>query len=126
MASNSIWLLLKCEVTSLGTAAHVRASSSFLFSEQCHLAIHLMYNPTYLCGTLHCAIADCAPIVFSQLQIVCPKGHYCKTGSTKPTKCPPLMTCPERSEVPSDNYAGMVLDLLMFLVLWIVWMLYRW
>lgn len=36
------------------------------------------------------------------------------------------MTCAERSEVPSDNYSGLVLDLLMFVGLWIVWMLYRW
>jgi hypothetical protein len=60
------------------------------------------------------------------IQIPCPRGYHCKTGSTKPTKCPPLMTCPEKSEVPSDNYAGMVLDLAMFVGLWVVWMLYRW
>ena len=60
------------------------------------------------------------------LQVVCPKGHYCKRGSTSPTRCPPLMTCEERSEVPSDNYSGLVLDLLMFDELWLVSMLYRW
>ena len=60
------------------------------------------------------------------LQVVCPKGHYCKRGSTSPTRCPPLMTCEERSEVPSDNYSGLVLDLLMFDELWLVSMWYRW
>lgn len=60
------------------------------------------------------------------MQMPCPEGHYCKRGSTKPTRCPPLMTCPEQSEVPSDNYAGLVLDLAMFAFLWVVWMLYRW
>ncbi|DBA93405.1 TPA: hypothetical protein ACH3X2_003675 [Trebouxia sp. C0005] len=79
---------------------------------------------TYGRGNLFCDAGHYCPNTTAQ--IPCPRGYYCKTGSTKPTKCPPLMTCPEKSEVPSDNYAGMVLDLAMFVGLWVVWMLYRW
>ncbi len=95
----------------------------------CHAMMcssHVAFVEMHASQLCHSSSTETPMQFLNCIQIPCPRGYHCKTGSTKPTKCPPLMTCPEKSEVPSDNYAGMVLDLAMFVGLWVVWMLYRW
>lgn len=36
---------------------------------------------------------------------VCPRGHYCKKGSSQPRRCPPLVACPEGTEVPDRGFS---------------------
>jgi hypothetical protein len=51
----------------------------------------------------------------------CEAGHYCKAGSDQMAACPPLVACPEGTTTSDDNYAGIILDAGLFLLLGALW-----
>lgn len=46
-------------------------------------------------------------------------------GATEPERCPLGVACPPRTEIPSNDFSGVMIDMLLFGVLWAVWRL-RW
>lgn len=55
----------------------------------------------------------------------CPPGHFCRQGSTEPSRCPPGVACPAGTEIPDQNYTGVTVDALLFGVLWLAWLTSR-
>ena len=43
------------------------------------------------------------------MQIICPKGHFCKAQSTVPWPCTYLTSCPEGTHVPSLSWMALVI-----------------
>ncbi|CAB9505209.1 Putative white-brown complex homolog protein 30 [Seminavis robusta] len=63
-------------------------------------------NPQF-CPQL-CNASSYCPNATTQLD--CPEGHYCLMGSTEPTKCNSLHTCPEKSVLYHNNLeSGLVM-----------------
>ncbi len=63
----------------------------------------------------------------SPLQIECPKGYYCRRGSSSPVRCPPLMRCPRGADAPSGNtVGGSASEAAIFAVLWAMWAAVHW
>ncbi|KAK9815422.1 hypothetical protein WJX72_003407 [[Myrmecia] bisecta] len=75
-------------------------------------------------GNLYCDGGTYCPN--STFQFPCPEGYYCKRGSSSMQRCPPLMKCGARAEIPDENYSGVIMDACLFLGLWLLWHLSRW
>lgn len=55
-------------------------------------------------GNLYCEGRYYCPNTTAR--VLCPRGYFCKQGSTLPEHCPPGSLCPPGTEVPLNNYGG--------------------
>ncbi|KAK9813958.1 hypothetical protein WJX73_006860 [Symbiochloris irregularis] len=59
-------------------------------------------------------------------RLPCPEGYFCRRGSESYQRCPPLMKCPQYTEVPDENHAGFTMDACLFFGLWLLWQVSTW
>ena len=53
--------------------------------------------------------------------VPCPRGKFCRRGSTEPVRCAPGALCPPLTEVPISNYGGVTADALLLCMLGVLW-----
>lgn len=73
----------------------------------------------YGSGNMYCPKRYFCPNTTTK--IACPRGHYCKQGSTAPQPCPLGSFCPDKTEVPLSNYGGVSADVLLLSLLAMIW-----
>jgi ABC-type multidrug transport system ATPase subunit len=56
----------------------------------------------------------------------CPKGRFCRRGTTEPERCPLGANCPHGTEVPLENITGFTLDVMLIAVVWLLWKMSAW
>lgn len=70
-------------------------------------------------GSLYCRPGMYCPNTTTVLP--CPRGYFCRQGSTKPERCPPGAVCLSRTEVPIGNFGGVTADAALLGLLGVLW-----